>query len=146
MKTTLILVLLIVLMPLTAITDGREKELHITSLTIQFNKTDAIFTVNYDFDKLSRIYLLMLGSKSLEPKVKSVFQNFDYEVIKIDQDKAILRVKNISRLNKGYYLHDSQKFGETIDTVYISDSSNPKTREYYNMNATPNYFYKSQYQ
>lgn len=142
--STLILTLLIVFVLTTAITSGkREKDLRIASLTIQFDKTDAIFIVNYNFDKLPRIYLLIFGSKTLEPKVKSIFPNFDYEIIKIDQDKAILRVKHISRLEKNYYLHDSKKFGDTIGTVYISDTSRTRIREYHNVTATPYYFYKS---
>lgn len=144
MKIQALILVLSILIFATTLTDGkREKELDITSLTIQFNKTDAIFTINYNFNKISKTFLLIFGSGTVEPKIKSIFQNFDYEVIKIDYDKTILRVKNISRLNKGYYLHNSQKFGETIGTIYISDPSNNRTREYYNINATPDYFYKS---
>lgn len=140
--STLIMTSLIIFILITAVTDGkRDKDLHITSLTIQFDKTDAIFTINYDFDKFSKTYLLVFGSKSIQPKIKSIFRNFDYKIIKIDQDKAILRVKNISRLDKGYYLHDSRNFGDVIGTVYISDSSSIEIKEYYNMNSTPNYFY-----
>ena len=125
------------------ITDGREKkQLPITSLEIKFDNTDAIFIVNYNFDKLSKIYLLTLGSKTLEPKIKSAFQDFDYDIVKIDADKAILKVKNISRLDNGYYLHDPHKFSDTIDIVYISDASSTKTRTYFNINSTPYYFYR----
>lgn len=144
MKIVTLVMIFSVLIFATTFTDGRQgKELDITSLTIQFDKENAIFTVNYNFATWERTYLLLLGSKTLEPKIQSIFQNFDYEVIKIDQDKAILRVKHISKLNKKYYLHNSQKFGDTIGTVYILDSSNNRTREYNNINATPNYFYKS---
>lgn len=123
------------------VTDGREKrQLPITSLNIQFDKTDAIFTVNYNFDKISKMYFLVYGSKSLEPKIRSIFSDFDYDVIKIDEDKAILKVKNISRLDNGYYLHDSREFGDTIDIVYISDSYSNKT--YFKINSTPYYFYR----
>ena len=135
----------IVLFVLSAIlTDGKPetRSLHVTSLIIQFNKTDAIFTVNYDFGKLPKMYLFLLGSKSLEPKVKSVFPNFDYEIIKMNQDKTILKVKNISSLSKDYYLHDSRKFGETIDVIYIYTQDSPYAREYFNLNATPYYFYR----
>lgn len=144
MKIVTLVMIFSILIFATTFTDGRQvKELGITSLTIQFDKENAIFTVNYNFATWARTYLLLLGSKTLEPKIQSIFQNFDYEVIKIDQDKAILRVKHISKLNKEYYLHNSQKFGDTIGTVYILDSSNNRTREYNNINATPNYFYKS---
>lgn len=144
MKTSVILILLIIFTSVTIITDGkRDKDLHITSLEIKFNKTDAIFTVNYDFDKFSETFLLLFGTKILEPKVRSAFQNFEYDIIKIDQNKAILRVKNVSRLNKDYYLHDSHKFRHTIETVYISDPSSTIIREYHNVNSTSNYFYRS---
>lgn len=143
MRTPIILTLLVVFALVTVATDGkREKELHITSLDIKFDKTDAIFTVNYDFDKFSKTFLLLLGTKALEPKVRSVFPDFEYDVIKIDQNKAILRVKNISVLDKGYYLHNSHKFSETIETVYVSDPSSTRIGEYHNINSTPNYFYR----
>ncbi len=119
----------------------RDKDLHITSLEIKFDKTDATFTVNYDFDKFSETFFLLFGTNTLEPKIKSTFSNFDYDVIRIDQNKAILRVKNISRLDKDYYLHDSHKLTETIDTVYISYPSDTRIREYHNINSTPNFFY-----
>lgn len=143
MRTPMILTLLVVFALVTAATDGkREKELHVTSLDIKFNKTDAIFTVYYDFDKFSETFLLLLGTKALEPKVRSIFPDFEYDVIKIYHNKAILRVKNISVLNKGYYLHSSHKFSETIETVYVSDPSSTRIGEYHNINSTPNYFYR----
>ena len=144
MKISVILTLLIVFAFVTVLTEGRQgRELYITSLSIQFNKTDAIFTVYYDFDAFSKTYLLLFGTISLEPRIRDIFPNFDYEIIKLDTKKAVLKVKNISRLDKGYYLHNSQKFGETIDIVYISDPSSAKIREYSNINATPDYFYRS---
>ncbi len=141
---SLILVLFTVLLLTAILSDGKQERqtLHITSLTINFEKTDATFTVNYDIGNLPKMYILLLGSKSLEPKIKSVFSNFDYKIVKMDQDKAILLVKNISRLDKGYYLHDSRKFGETINTVYIYTPDSPRAREYYNLNSTPYYFYR----
>ena len=50
----------------------------------------------------------------------------------MDQDKAILRVKNISRLDRSYYLHDSRKFGESIRTMYIYTSDSPDPKKYSN--------------
>lgn len=144
MKIPVILALLIVFAFVTVTTEGRQgRELYITSLSIQFNKTDAIFTVYYDFDTFSKTYLLLFGTATLEPRIRSIFPNFEYEIIKLDTGKAILKVNNISRLDKGFYLHNSQKFGENIDIVYISDPSTTKIREYLNINSTPDYFYHS---
>ncbi len=113
---------------------SERRSLDITSLTITFDKADAIFTVNYEFDRLPKMYLLLFGSKNLEPKIRSIFSNFDYEIKKIDQDKAILRVKNFLRLEKGYYLHDSRiKFGEGIKTIYIDTPDSPEPKKYSGM-------------
>ena len=145
MRTSVVLIFLMIFTSMTIVTDERkDKELHITLLEIKFDKTDAIFTVNYDFDKFSETYLLLFGTKTLEPKIRSAFQNFEYDVIRIDHNKAILRVKNISRLNKDYYLHDSHKFNRIIETVYIYDPSGTIIREYHNVNSTSNYFYHKQ--
>lgn len=140
MKYLMIMISIVIIFS-TIITDGREKkQIPITTLNIKFDKTDAIFVVDYEYDKLSKMYLLMLGSRTLEPKIKSIFSNFEYDIIKIDEEKAILKVKNISRLEKGYYLHDSRKFGETIDMVHMSDSYSTKT--YFKIDSTPYYFYR----
>ncbi len=141
MKSTITLIILLSIVLLSFVssvprTEGvsDRRSLDITSLTMSFNKTDAIFIVNYEFDKLPKIYLLLFGSKNLEPKIKSIFSNFDYEIIKIDQDKAILRVKNFLRLEKGYYLHDSRiKFGEGIKTIYIDTPDSPEPKKYSGM-------------
>jgi hypothetical protein len=142
---SLILVLFTVLLLTAILSDGKQERqmLHISLLTIKFDKTDATFTVNYNMDNLPKMYILLLGSKSLEPKIKSVFSNFDYEIVKMDQDKAILRVTNVSRLDKGYYLHESRKFGETIDTVYIYTPDSPRAKEFSSINSTPYFFYRS---
>ncbi len=131
MKPALVLILALLLASILPLAESapEKRSLDITSLTITFDKTDAIFTVNYDFDKLPKMYLLLFGSKDLGPKIRDMFANFDYDIKKIDQDQAILRVKNFSRFEKGYYLHDSHiKFGEGIKTIYIytSDSTEPK--------------------
>lgn len=144
MKSVLIIIALIVIalfLPFTQAT-LEPRSLEITSLAIKFDKTDAQFTVNYDIGKLPKLYIILLGSKSIAPKLKTVFSNFDYEIVSMDEDKAILHVKNISRYEKGYYLHDSVKFNEVINTliVYMPDSNRPM--EYYNTNSTPNKFYR----
>jgi hypothetical protein len=119
------------------------RPIDITSLVIKFDKTDAQFTVNYDIGTMPKMYILLLGGKSIAPRIKDVFSNFDYTVIKMDQEKTILHVKNVSRYEKNlnYYLHDSVKFGATIKNmkIYIPGESRPA--EYIGLNATPPKFY-----
>ena len=142
---TVIVLLIIVLTLLIPFSNGtpERRALKITSLTIDFIKTDAIFTVNYDLGGLPKMFILLMGSKSLEPKIESVFLEFDYQIIKMDQEKAVLRVKNASWMDKGYYFHDSIKFGEYIDTVYVYTSDSPRPREYSHINSTQPTFYRS---
>jgi hypothetical protein len=147
MKSALIVAVLLILVlafliPFSGGTPDN-RSLDITSLTINFDKTDATFTVNYDMGELPKLFIFLLGSKSLEPKIKSVFFEFEYDIIKMDPDKAVLRVRNISRLDKGYYLHDAKKLGEYIDTLYIYTPDSPRPREYSYINTTQYTFYRS---
>lgn len=115
----------------------------IISLTIKFDRTDAVFTVNYELGKLSKMYILLFGSRSLEPRMKTVFSNFDYEIMHMDEDKAVLSVKNVSRLDKGYYLHDSRELGAGVNRMIVYTTDSPRAREFFNLNSTPNIYYRS---
>ncbi len=143
MKKSIILILMVLflILPFAGATPEK-RSLDITSLVINFDKTDATFAVNYDLGKLSKMYVLLFGSKSIEPRINAVFSNFDYEIIKMDQSKAILRVKSVSRLDKGYYLHDSRKLGTVIDKITVYTPDSPRPTEYYALNSTPNKFYR----
>lgn len=139
-----ILILFMVLVSMLPLSEGNQsRPFDITSLVINFDKKDAVFTVNYDLGRIPRMYILMFGSKSIEPRIKAVFSNFDYEIIKMDQDKAILRVNNVSRLEKGFYLHDSRRLGASINAIIVYTPDSPRTSEYSNLNSTPNTFYRS---
>lgn len=115
----------------------------ITSLTINFDKTNATFIVKYDIGQIPKMYILLFGSKSIEPQVRDLFSNFDYNIVKMNQDETILKVKNISRLEKGFYLHDSRKLGDTINTIFVTTPDSPRAKEYLNLNSTPDTFYRS---
>ena len=140
----LILFIALVLASLLPLTEGASgsRTLDITTLTIKFDKTDAEFIVNYDLGTMPKMYILLLGGKSIQPRIKEVFSNFDYEVLKMDQEKAILKVKNISRNEKGYYLHDSVKLGSTINTMIVYIPGDPHPTEYFGLNATKDTFYR----
>jgi hypothetical protein len=130
-------------LPTTGETAGG-RPIDITSLIIKFDKTDAQFTINYDIGTIPRMYILLLGGKSIAPRINDVFSNFDYTVIKMDQEKTILHVKNVSRYEKNldYYLHDSVKFGATIKTMTIYIPGDSRPAEYIGLNATPSKFYR----
>lgn len=140
-KSILILMVLFLILPFTEAMPER-RPLEVTSLVINFDKTDATFTVNYDLGRLPKMYVMLFGSKNIEPKINATFSNFDFEIIKMDQNKAVLRVKNISRFDKGYYLHDSRRLGAAVNTMMVYTPDSPRPAEYYNFNSTPNKFYR----
>lgn len=131
MKKSIIVIFLVLffasILPISEGTSANHT-FEITSLTINFDKTNATFTVNYDLGQIPKMYILLFGSKSLEPKIREFFSNFGYDIVKMNQDETILNVKNISRLENGYYLHDSRKLGGSINTiiVYTPDSQVPQ--------------------
>lgn len=116
----------------------------INLLTMDFNKTDAQFTVNYNIGVISKMYIMLLGGKSIEPVISEVFSNFNFTIVKIDQDKTILHVHNISRYEKnvGYYLHDPVKFGIVMKKVEIYVPGDVRPKDYVGINATPALFYR----
>lgn len=144
-KSIMVIFLVLFFASILPISDGTSANhtLEITSLTINFDKTNATFIVNYDLGQIPKMYILLFGSKSIEPKVRDLFSNFDYDIVKMNQDETILKVKNISRLEKGFYLHDSRKLGATINSIFVSTPDSPRAKEYFNLNSTPDTFYRS---
>lgn len=123
---------------------GTNRIIDINLLTMHFNKTDARFTVNYDIGAISKIYIMLLGGKSIEPVISEVFSNFNFTIVKIDQDKTIIQVHNISRYEKNvsYYLHDPVKFGIVMKKVEIYVPGDVRPKDYVGINATPALFYR----
>ncbi|MGB8216143.1 MAG: hypothetical protein WCE94_02480 [Candidatus Methanoperedens sp.] len=144
-KSIIVIFLVLFFASILPISDGTSANhtLEITSLTINFDKTNATFIVNYDLGQIPKMYILLFGSKSIEPKISELFSNFDYDIVKMNQDETILKVKNISRLEKGFYLHDSRKLGTTINSIIVSTPDSTRAKEYFNLNSTPDTFYRS---
>ncbi|CAG1001723.1 MAG: hypothetical protein MPEBLZ_03165 [Candidatus Methanoperedens nitroreducens] len=138
-----LILLLFLFLPLSGGSPG-SRTFEISSVTIKFDKTDAEFIVNYDLGAIPKMYILLMGGKSIEPKIQELFSNFSYEIIKIDQDKTILHVKNISRYDKNvnYYIHESVSFGSTLNTIFIYLPGDKHAVEYSGRNATPTKFYR----
>ena len=142
----LILIALLVIASFLPPTEGTSgiSPIDITTLVVKFDKTDAQITVNYDLGTMPKMYIMLLGGKSIEPRIKDVFSSFNYTVIKMDQEKTILHVKNVSRYEKNlnYYLHDSIKVGATIKNMIIYIPGDLRPSVYIGLNATPSKFYR----
>ncbi|MFQ6062216.1 MAG: hypothetical protein ACE5J9_03445 [Methanosarcinales archaeon] len=150
MKNILILLLLLLLFPQIMVPvvfsePIQNQHLKVTKITMEFHRTDAKFIIEYDLDFLTKLYILILGSKDLDPILKEIFFNYlnykDIEIKKIYQEYAIVLAKNVTKYNEGWYLHDAHKFNTAIDQLIIKypDGSSEVLR---NTNRTKNLFYK----
>jgi len=139
----IIILIFLSFLPMSEGTQG-DRSFNITSLIIKFDKTNAEFTVNYHLATIPKMYILLMGGKSIEPQIREYFPNLDYDIVRIDQEKAIILVKKISRFDANliYYLHDSFRFGATINRMIIYIPGDERATEYIGLNATPNKFYR----
>ncbi|WP_129582648.1 hypothetical protein [Methanolobus psychrotolerans] len=82
-----------------------------------------------------------MGAYNLEPAIGDLFWDFDdMEVLDIGKDNAVVFVKDVSRKNDEYYLHDSHELGDTVDilTIVYPDGS---SRTILDASETPDTFY-----
>ena len=117
------------------------KYIHIDSVVIEFNKSNANVNVKYHISPFAEAYIFLFGSKHLEPKMKEIFADFsDVKILKIGSNSASLLVSNISRKNDQFYLHESRKFDVQpgILTLVYPDGTR---RNILNTSSTPNTFY-----
>lgn len=117
------------------------KYIHIDTMEIQFNKTDAKANVKYHLSPFAEMYIFLFGSKHMEPKLKEIFFEFpDVSVQKIERASATIEIKNVARKSDEFYLHDSCKLGVQPDLLTIVYPDGTR-RNYEDAKATPNTFY-----
>jgi len=106
-----VILILVSFLPPSGGTQGT-RTFEISSLIIKFDQTDAEFIVNYDIGTIPKMYILLMGGKSIEPKIKELFSN------------------------------ESIGLGTQIDTMTIYIPGDIRPTEYVGLNATPNKFYR----
>jgi hypothetical protein len=121
--------------------------LYIKDVTMHLNEGDATFDVNYTLETFTKLYVLALGCKYIEPDLLSIFSNYSsVKVIRAGPDGASLLARGAGKYNSGYYLFDSRPFGfgnkqllERIDkfTVVYPEG---RARTFFNVTSTQNVF------
>ena len=137
----LILLVLSLLLTVPAASAGC---INVTETLMEFNGTDGVFTIYYDIDILPKIYLMAFGSVKIVPEVEAQFVSFDKGNViieRLDYEQAIVVVKNVSYYKKGYYFHDSHKFGMNLSKLVV-DPPDRLPRTYLNTNITRSLFYE----
>jgi hypothetical protein len=118
--------------------------INVTKMLMEFNCTDGVFTVDYDIEILPKIYIMAFGGANIVPEVEAQFASFDKDDVRIkrlDYERAVVVVKNVSFYNKGYYFHNPHNFGMNISKLVV-DPPDRLSRTYLNTNSTQSLFYE----
>jgi hypothetical protein len=121
--------------------------LYVTDVTMRLEGDNATFELNYTLDTFTRIYVMALGCRYLEPELISFLGGYsDVLLIKADTESATLLVMGAGKYNSGYYLFDSIPFGSKdkplkegvarFSVVYPEG----RMRTFYNLTATQSVF------
>ena len=114
---------------------------------MHLDKDRAIFELNYTLDTFTRLYVLALGCRHLEPDLVSFLGGYrDVKLIKADENGAALEVDGAGKNLDNCYLFYSCHFGtedkplknevEKLSVVYPGG----KIDTFYNVNSTQNVF------
>lgn len=118
------------------------KYIHLDSMTIEFDKTDADVQIQYHLSPFAQVYMFMFGSKHLEPKIEEIFFDFEnIEVQRIGINSALIHVNDISRQKDEDYLHDSRELGMQPDMLTLV-YPNGKRKNIENAKSTSDIFYE----
>jgi hypothetical protein len=119
------------------------KYIHVDSIEIDFDKTDANVDMHYRLSAFAEVYMFLFGSKNLEPKIREIFANFtEVKVLQIGRNSTSLQITNISRKKDQYYLHDARVFGVSPDVLTLVSPQG--TRRLENPSSTGDFFYLDQ--
>ena len=135
--------LLLVLTLLLTMPAASAGYLHVTQARMEFEGTNAAFTLDYDIDLLAKIYVMAFGSTKIMPEIEAQFVSFDERDVtieRLDYEQAVVIVKNVSHYDGGYYFHNAHDFGITMEKLVVDLPDGP-SRVYWNTNSTPSIFY-----
>ena len=121
--------------------------IRINEVVMHLEEENASFDLKYSLDTFTRIYVMILGCRSLESELLSFLGFYkDVELIRADISGATLFVRGAGKHNSGYYLFDATPFGSKdeptkegiprFSVVYPEG----RIRTFYNVTATQNVF------
>lgn len=117
--------------------------LDIKNVTMRLDGGNATFELNYTLDPFTRLYVLALGCRYLEPELKSFLGGYSrIKLVKADTEGASLIVEGAGKYNSGYFLFDSTPFGtrdnprkDGIDRFSVIYPEG-RTKTFYNVTST----------
>jgi len=150
MRQAVITLIVLLAIALSFCGSARGDYIEVRDVTMRLDKDRAIFELNYTLDAFTRLYVLALGCKHLEPDLISFLGGYkDVKLIKADENKASLQVNGAGKNLDNCYLFYSCPFGskdkplkkrvEKLSVVYPSG----KIDTFYNVSSTQNVFCKA---
>jgi hypothetical protein len=121
--------------------------LEVKSITMTLEGPDATFNIKYELDMIAKVYVLLLGTGSIEPAIYDIFDDFDnIQVLSVREDNAVVKVMNVSYQDPeqggNMFFHDSHNLGTTVDIFKLVFPSGAE-RIFYDVSNTPNTFYQA---
>lgn len=147
MRSSLAIVALLATMIFAVCCGSGEEYIYIKDVTMRLNGENATFELNYSLDTFTRLYVLALGCKYLEPELLSFLGNYHkVKLLKADINSAALQVNDAGKYNGGYYLFDSRPLGSRIKPInggvakFTVVYPEGRVRTFYNVTCTQNVF------
>lgn len=121
--------------------------IHVNSITMTLEGPDATFNIEYKLDMIARVYVMFLGTGSIEPAIYDIFSDFnDIQVLSVREDNAVVKVRNVSyhdpEQGGNIFFHDSHNLGITVDTFILVFPSGVE-RTFSNVSTTQNTFFEA---
>lgn len=135
-------VLLLIMMPIVSATDTqRSNYIHIESVIMTFEGSNMNVTVKYKLDLFAKFYILLFGTKSIEPKLEGIFAEFEnVEIKNVSQDSAeIVAVDVLIQEGETYHIRQ-HKLGQEVDKLLITFPDN-HTITFDDINTLPSITY-----
>ena len=121
--------------------------IQVHEVVMHLEEENASFDLKYSLDTFTRLYVMILGCRSLEAELRSFLGSYDQvELLSADISKATLYVRGAGKYNSGYYLFDATHFGgrdqPIVDGITQFSVIYPggRNRTFYNVTATQNVF------
>jgi len=112
MRSIVAIVALLATMTFAVCCGSGEEYIYVKDVTMRLNGENATFELNYTLDPFTRLYVLALGCRYLEPELRDFLGGYSYvKLVKADTKSATLQVVGAGKYNDGYYLFDATPFG-----------------------------------
>ena len=120
--------------------------LEVKSITMTLEGQDATFNIKYKLDAIAKVYVLLLGTGSIEPAIYGLFDDFDnIQILSVREDNAVVKVRNVSYQDPeqggNILFHDSHNLGTTVEAFTIVFPSGAE-RTFSDVSTTPNTFFE----